>query len=148
MRRIIAPAAAAFALLALAGCSADAKDFQEQGENFIEGDEVRERMGMVRMSDAACEEPANTDKDTTYTCTATGSDGNQWGFTIEISGSKSLRVITGAVIEAGPPVGSSVPADSTTPASTAADSTAPPATEAPTTVPASPPASPVATTPA
>ncbi len=83
MRRIVAPAAAAFALLAVAGCSADAKDFKEQGEKFIEGDEVRERFGMVRMSDAECQEPASTDKDTTYTCTATGSDANTWGFTIE-----------------------------------------------------------------
>ena len=46
MRRIIAPAAVAFALLAIASCSADVKDFQEQGEKFIEGDQVRERFGM------------------------------------------------------------------------------------------------------
>jgi len=114
MRRIFAPAAAASALLAVAGCSADAKDFKEQGEKFIEGDEVRERFGMVRMSDAECQEPASTDKDTTYTCTATGSDANKWGFTIEISGSDSLRIIAGEVVSAGAPTASSVPADSTT----------------------------------
>lgn len=146
MRRIFAPAAAAFALLAVAGCSADAKDFKEQGEKFIEGDEVRERFGMVRMGDAECQEPATTDKDTTYTCTATGSDANTWGFTIEISGSDSLRIIAGEVVSAGAPSGSSVPestvGDETTPASDVA-----PASDAPTTVAAAPPLSPVTTTP-
>ena len=136
MRRITAPAAAAFALLALAGCSADAKDFKEQGEKFIEGDEVRERMGMVRMENAECQEPADTNEDTTYTCTATGSDGNQWAFTIEISGSNSLRVISGEVVPSAAPA-DSVPLESTTPSSAAA--TTPPS-DAPTTTPTTSPA--------
>jgi len=138
MRRIFAPAAAASALLAVAGCSADAKDFKEQGEKFIEGDEVRERFGMVRMSDAECQEPASTDKDTTYTCTATGSDGNTWGFTIEISGTDSLRIIAGEVVTPGVPTGSSVPVGSSAPTTAASSSS--PASGAPSTVPATPPA--------
>ncbi len=147
MRRIIAPAAVAFALLAIASCSADVKDFQEQGEKFIEGDQVRERFGMVRMSDAECQEPASTDKDTTYTCTATGSDANTWGFTIEISGSDSLRIIAGEVVSAGAPTGSSVPADSTATTVAASDPTTS-APAAPTTLVATaPPVSPVTTTP-
>ena len=52
------------AVLALAACSADAKDFQEQGATFLEGDAVRERVGDVQMSEAECEEPANTARDT------------------------------------------------------------------------------------
>lgn len=151
MRRIIAPAAVAFALLAIASCSADVKDFQEQGEKFIEGDQVRERFGMVRMGDAECQEPASTDEDTTYTCTATGSDGNTWGFTIEISGTDSLRIIAGEVVTPGAPTGSSVPVESSAP-TTAADDTTPasdvaPASDVPTTVAAAPPVSPVTTTP-
>jgi len=141
MRRIIAPAAVAFALLAIASCSADVKDFQEQGEKFIEGDQVRERFGMVRMGDAECQEPASTDKDTTYTCTATGSDGNTWGFTIEISGTDSLRIIAGEVVTPGAPTGSSVPVESSAPTTAASSSSSSPASEAPSTVPATTPAS-------
>jgi len=125
MRRIIAPAAAALAVLGLASCSADVKDFKEQGEKYLEGDEVRERFGMVRMSDAECQEPADTNKDTTYTCTATGSDGNTWGFTIEIAGSKLLRVIAGEVITPGAAPGSSTPVESNLPATSASTTVAP-----------------------
>ena len=132
MRRLIPLAVGGAAVLTLAACSADTKDFREQGEQFIEDDEVRERFGMVRMSEAQCEEPADTNKDTLYTCTATGSDGNTWQFTIEITGSKSLRVISGEVVgQAAAPV-SSEPAGSP-PASeptTAAATTAAPSTTA------------------
>jgi hypothetical protein len=92
------PVSIATAVVLLAGCSADTEDFQEQGATFIEGDEVRERFGDVGMSDAECEEPASTDKDTLYRCTATGSDGNTWQFTIEITGSESLSIVEGIVI--------------------------------------------------
>ena len=106
MRRSISFAAAASAVaagpLALVACSADAQDFKTQGEDFLEGDEVSERFGMVRMSDAECEEPANTDEATVYNCTAVGSDGNTWAFTIEISGSESLRVTSGQVVGQSP----------------------------------------------
>jgi hypothetical protein len=132
MRRLIPLAVGGAAVLTLAACSADTKDFREQGEQFIEDDEVRERFGMVRMSEAQCEEPADTNKDTLYTCTATGSDGNTYQFTIEITGSKSLRVISGEVVgQAAAPV-SSEPAGSP-PASeptTAAATTAAPSTTA------------------
>lgn len=120
MRRFIAPVAAAFAVVAFAACSADATDFKEQGEKFIEGDEVRETMAGVRMSNAECEEPANTDKDTVYSCTATGSDDNIWVFQIEITGSTSLRVIAGQV---APSPSTPDPVDSSL--TTVADSTVP-----------------------
>lgn len=112
MRRFLAPAAGVGAVVAIAACSADARDFQEQGAQFIEGDEVRERMGGVRMGDAECQEPANTEKDTLFGCTATGTDGNAWVFQIEITGSKSLRVIAGEVAGSVAPDGTaeSIPA--------------------------------------
>ncbi len=123
------PVAVVVGVLALAGCSADTADFQEQGANFLEGDEVRERFGMVRMSDAECEEPTDTNKDTLYRCTASGSDGNTWGFTIEITGSKSLRVIEGMVVSQGaaptPDTSTITPVPTTPPAATVA---APPGT--------------------
>jgi hypothetical protein len=135
MRRLIPLAVGGAAVLTLAACSADTKDFREQGENFIEDDEVRENFGMVRMSEAECEEPADTNKDTLYACTATGSDGNTWQFTIEITGSKSLRVISGAVVgqAAAPsePAGSAPASEPTTTApTTAAATTAAPSTTA------------------
>jgi hypothetical protein len=135
MRRLIPLAVGGAAVLTLAACSADTKDFREQGEQFIEDDEVRERFGMVRMSEAQCEEPADTNKDTLYTCTATGSDGNTYQFTIEITGSKSLRVISGAVVgqAAAPsePAGSAPASEPTTTApTTAAATTAAPSTTA------------------
>jgi hypothetical protein len=120
MRRLIPLAVGGAAVLTLAACSADTKDFREQGENFLEDDEVRERFGMVRMSDAQCEEPADTNKDTLYTCTATGSDGNTWQFTIEITGSKSLRVISGEVVGQAAAPASSEPAGSASDATTTA----------------------------
>lgn len=127
MRRFPAPAVGAGVVLGLAACSADVQDFQEQGAQFIEGDEVRERMGGVRMGDAECQEPADTDEDTLFGCTATGSDGNKWVFQIEITGSKSLRVVAGEV--AG-----SVAPDGTTesiPASVAPDTATAPVSPAP-----------------
>lgn len=116
MRRLLASAAGVGALVAIAACSADARDFQEQGAQFIEGDEVRERMGGVRMSDAQCQEPANTDEDTLFGCTATGTDGNAWVFQIEITGSKSLRVVAGEVAGSAAPEGTAeaTPTASTT----------------------------------
>lgn len=99
----VAPAAVACAVVALVACSADERDFQEQGERFIEGDEVREKLGNVRMSDAECQEPENAVKDTTYECSATGSDDNAWVFRIEITGATSLRVISAEVIAPATP---------------------------------------------
>jgi len=127
MRRFPAPAVGAGVMLGLAACSADVQDFQEQGAQFIEGDEVRERMGGVRMSGAECEEPADTDEDTLFGCTATGSDGNKWVFQIEITGSKSLRVVAGEV------AGSAAPdsTDASTPASVAPDTASTGAATAP-----------------
>jgi len=138
MRRSIVPAAVAFAALVLAACSADAKDFQEQGEKFIEGDEVRETMGGVRMSDAECDEPADTDEDTVYSCRATGSDDNIWTFRIEITGSTSLRIIAGEVAPSDVASASTAAPDSgeSTPSTVTTTTTAPGADSATTTAPA------------
>lgn len=135
MTRFIAPVGAAFAMSAFAACSADARDFQEQGEMFIEGDEVRERMGGVRMRDAECQEPADTEKDTIYACSATGTDDNTWTFQIEITGATSLLVISGEVVTTDAPVDSVVTdgTDSTGGDTTVAatSTTVPPTTTAP-----------------
>jgi hypothetical protein len=136
MRRSIPLAAAASALvsgtLAVAACSADAKDFKTQGESYLESDEVRERLGMVRMSDAECAEPASTDEGTVYDCAARGGDGNMWRFTIEISGSESLRVTSAQVVGRLPgPTDSVVASEPTTTTIASSATTSPPTTASP-----------------
>ncbi|MEP1123693.1 MAG: hypothetical protein ABJH68_07370 [Ilumatobacter sp.] len=53
--------------LGFAACS-DTANFKSQTEDFIESDEVEAQIE-GEVTDATCEEPANTDVGTTYTCT-------------------------------------------------------------------------------
>jgi hypothetical protein len=135
MRHLTA-AAAVVAALVLAACSPDAADFKSEAEKYIESREFSEDAGLLRYSDAECEEPGSTAEDTRYTCTATAEDGTQWRFTVEITGKSKLRVLVppDPVTAAGGD--SSVPASAgaTTSATTAASTTAAatPTTSAPT----------------
>ena len=74
-------------------CSPDAADFQEEAEKYIESREFSEDAGLLRFTDAECEEPESTAEDTLYTCTATAEDGSRWQFDVEITGDADLRVI-------------------------------------------------------
>jgi hypothetical protein len=95
MRRLTAAAAAAAVLpLLLAACSPDAGDFASEAENYIESRGFSEEAGLLRYSEVECEEPASTDVDTRYTCTATAEDGTRWLFEVEITGDEALKVIT------------------------------------------------------
>lgn len=119
MRVIIATSALAIAGIAgLAACSTDEGDFQSETEKFIEGkmsDEVEEQMGQrEEWEDAECEEPENTDKDTTYNCTATDSQGNEWTFESTIDGDNSFK-ITAANPSDAPATDGSTPAAGSTP---------------------------------
>ena len=109
MRHLTA-AAAVVAALVLAACSPDAADFKSQAEKYIESREFSEDAGLLRYSDAECEEPESTAEDTRYTCTATAADGTQWRFNVEITGASraasepvaGTRVGTGRrVVDAG-----------------------------------------------
>lgn len=96
MRRVaLLPASAA--LVGLAACSASTTDFKQEGEKFLQSDEVADNVGFS-FTDADCEEPANTDKGTTYTCTAVDNEGDTWEFTIEITGDNELTVVDGNVV--------------------------------------------------
>lgn len=89
----IAPAS----LVVLAACSASTTDFKQEGEKFLESDEVADNVGYT-FTDASCEEPPNTDQGTTYTCTAVDNEGDTWEFTIEITGDNELTVVDGNVV--------------------------------------------------
>jgi hypothetical protein len=92
MRHLTA-AAAVVAALVLAACSPDAADFKSEAEKYIESRGFSEDAGLLRYSDAECEEPESTDADTRYACTATAADGTQWRFTVEITGDSELKVL-------------------------------------------------------
>ncbi len=94
MRRSIVTLTAGFAAFGLlAACSPDSTDFKTEGEDFLEdsGGDVETQTGH-RFSDADCEKPADTDEGTTYTCTATDDEGDEWEFTVEITGKRELTV--------------------------------------------------------
>ena len=94
MRRILTPIWAGLALIAVAACSPDESDFANEAEDFI-GDEdgqVATQTGMT-FSDVDCQDPENTDSGTSFTCTATGSDGQTYLFTNQITGEREFQVV-------------------------------------------------------
>lgn len=129
MRRILAPAVVGLAVLGFAACSPDEGDFASEAEDFIgeEDGDVATETGMT-FSDVQCEEPSDTDTGTTFTCTATGSDGISYLFTNQIAGDKEFQVLgfepttgdtSGSAPTGSAPVGSApVEATATTTAST------------------------------
>jgi hypothetical protein len=94
MRRLAVTALAGLALVGVtAACSPDEGDFASEAEDFIGDDdgEVATQLGLT-FEDVECQDPANTDTGTTFTCTATGSDGQSYTFTNQITGDKSFEV--------------------------------------------------------
>lgn len=81
----------------LGACSADEKDFKDEGESYIESDDftgaLEDSIGVtVVFSEASCEQPSSTDVGTTYQCTATGDDGVDYTFEVQITGDNELTV--------------------------------------------------------
>lgn len=97
MRRSMMVALLAGGVVLLAACSADEKDFKDEGEDYIESDDftgaLDDRVGVVvEFADARCDEPDSTEVGTTYQCTATGDDGIEYTFEVEITGDNELTV--------------------------------------------------------
>lgn len=69
----------------LAACSVSAGDYRDEAQKFIESDDVADQLDLA-FTEAACDEPASTDPDTEFRCTATGADGVAYAFTVTISG--------------------------------------------------------------
>ncbi len=114
MRRIIAPLCAGLALVAVVACSPDEGDFATEAEDFIGDDdgEVATQTGMT-FSDVQCEDPANTDTGTSFTCTATGSDGQAYLFTNQITGGREFQVLGFEPTQPGTATQSTAPAGTT-----------------------------------
>ena len=132
MRRLTAAAAAA-ALLLLVACSPDAADFQEEAEKYIESREFSEDAGLLRFTEADCEEPESTATDTLFTCAALAEDGSRWQFGAEITGKTELKVILPPVLLEAAPAGSTIPDDSSPPSTASAPTTTSSPGSAPTT---------------
>lgn len=84
-------------LLTLAACSTTTKDFKSEGEKFLESPELAAEAGYT-FSKAVCQEPPSVSPGTQYSCTAVDNDGDQWQFTVEITGERALTFVSGEVI--------------------------------------------------
>jgi hypothetical protein len=96
-RRVLAASAITCAAGFLVGCSTSPGDFKSEGEKFLQSPELAQEAG-YRFSDAECENPPSTEIGTQFTCTATDNDGDDWEFLVEITGERSLTVISGDLV--------------------------------------------------
>ena len=87
MKKILLTVAAGAALFA--GCSADKTDFKKTAEKTIQ-DEAKKQLDITVT--AVCDEPTATKVGTTFTCTATATDGTVYNFTAEITKSNEVTV--------------------------------------------------------
>lgn len=90
MRKILL--AAPLALLAVA-CSTGSDDYKSQTEDYLnDSSDVEELFGGADVSDAACEEPTDTDVGTQYTCVAEVADTGSVDFVAEIDAENSYFI--------------------------------------------------------
>ena len=124
-RRALVPAALAVTVLAACGGAPSGGDYRNGAEDFIEAglDGQAERAG-VTFATAQCDDPPSTSAGSIFSCSATGSDGTAYTFTVTIVGRNRMDLVS------EPPL--PTPASETTVAGT-------PAGAPPTTVPAAPP---------
>lgn len=97
-RSVAIPAFASLGIGVLTGCSTTPGDFKSEGEKFLQSPELAKEAG-YKFSKAECEEPTSTTVGSQFTCTATDNDGDDWTFTIEITGERELTVITGDLVD-------------------------------------------------
>jgi hypothetical protein len=124
---------AALTTLAACGGAPSAGDYASRGEDFIsEGlDGQAERAG-ISFTEPQCDDPPATAIGTIFNCTATGSDGVVYTFTVTIVGRNRMELVS------EPPLPSTGAATTTssTPSTPAAPATPPaPATPATTAAP-------------
>lgn len=84
MKKLAGGVLALGTLVGLTACSPSEKNFKDEAEKFIESDEVTEQAGQ-EFSAAACDEPSSTEVGTVFSCTATGTDGVDYTFDVEIT---------------------------------------------------------------
>ncbi len=96
MRQIAMPArwmaCAGVAAAALSGCFTSTADYREKAESFIVEDAGIAEQLDVSLVSATCEEPADQEVGTTFTCTAIDEQGDTWSFDVEIAESNRIAV--------------------------------------------------------
>jgi hypothetical protein len=89
---ILTPSVVLAAALALSGCFTSTADFQNEAEKFILEDEGLAEAVETTFSTADCEEPVDQNVETTFTCVAVDSEGDEWEFEIVILDSNEIEV--------------------------------------------------------
>ncbi len=83
--------------LGATGCFASGSDFRDDAETYIvESDDLRAELfpeSDTTIDEATCAEPESKDVGETFACTAVDSNGGEWGFEIEITGSRDYLVV-------------------------------------------------------
>ena len=86
-----------FAAVTLVACGGapSASDYSSGGEDFISGglDGQAERAGLS-FSEPQCDDPPATAVGTVFDCTATGSDGTVYTFTVTIVGRNRMELVS------------------------------------------------------
>lgn len=70
-------------------------DMANRAEEFIEDDlDGDPDAGGITFEEAECQEPSSTDTNTAFVCTSTGSDGQDYTFTVTIVGRNTLDLVS------------------------------------------------------
>lgn len=78
--------------LTLTGCFTTTADYRQKAEEFIVEDEDVAAKLAVTLVSATCEEPADQEVGTVFTCTAVDDNGETWGFDVEIAESDRIEL--------------------------------------------------------
>ena len=105
-------------------------DMRDRAEDFIGEDlESDPQAGGIQFEDIECQEPSSTESNTAFVCTATGSNGQAYTFTVTIAGRNRLELVSQPPLPGGAaPTPTSVGATTSVPAAGATTTTAAAAT--------------------
>jgi len=94
-RRALVPAAVAVTALAACGGAPSAGDYRSGAEDFIEaGLDGQAEMAGVTFAAAQCDDPPSTSSGSVFSCSATGSDGTAYTFTVTIVGRNRMDLVS------------------------------------------------------
>lgn len=96
MRPLVSSCAAVVgSTILVTGCFTTSADFRSDAESYlVENERLRDAIFVdsdTTFTTATCEDPANRDPGTTFSCSAVDSTGATWGFEIVITGSSSYK---------------------------------------------------------
>ena len=107
-------AAAGLAALAACGGAPSAGDYADRAADFIaDGLDGQAEQAGLSFAEPSCDDPPATSTGTVFTCTASGSDGTVYTFTVTIVGRNDMDLVS------EPPLPTPAATGTTTPAATA-----------------------------